>query len=200
MMFTNHADAIPVGENDRRYCAIFTRQTRLSDLFDQHGGREATADYFRVLFAGSERRADALARFLLDWKIGENFDATTRAPDTGGLHRMRSLNVSDDKDMIEAAIEDHACAVVGPDLVDVTWLNSLVTMAGGSMPAGRALAHILTDLGYQQLEGRRIQMKKDRKKHYVWFRGGVHTDETAKVKVRDFHDHAKDADFTDPPF
>ena len=200
MMFTNHADAIPVGENDRRYCAIFTRQTRLSDLFDQHGGREGAAEYFRVLFAGSERRADALARFLLDWKIGENFDATTRAPDTGGLHRMRSLNVSDDKDMIEAAIEDHACAVVGPDLVDVTWLNSLVTMAGGSMPAGRALAHILTDLGYQQLEGRRIQMKKDRKKHYVWFRGGVHTDETAKVKVRDFHDHTKDADFTDPPF
>ena len=200
MMFTNHADAIPVGENDRRYCAIFTRQTRLSDLFDQHGGREATAEYFRVLFSGSERRADALARFLLDWKISPDFDASTRAPDTEGLHRMRSLNVSDDKDMVEAAVEDHACVVVGADLIDVTHLNSLVTMEGGSLPGGRALAHILTDMGYQQIEKRRIQLRKDRKKHYVWYRGGAYTDETAKAKVRDFHDMSKDADFNDPPF
>ena len=200
MMFTNHADAIPVGENDRRYCAIFTRQTRLSDLFDQHGGREGAAEYFRVLFSGSERRADALARFLQDWPISEGFDASTRAPDTAGLHRMRSLNVSDDKDAVEAAIESHACGVVGPDLIDATWLTSVVTMDGGSMPAGRTLAHILTDMGYQQIEQRRIWVKRKTKHHYLWFRGGVHTDDTAKARVMEFHDSARDNDFLDPPF
>ena len=88
---------------------------------------------------------------------------------------MRSLNVSDDKDAVEAAIESHACGVVGPDLIDATWLTSLVTMDGGSMPAGRTLAHILTDMGYQQIEQRRIWLKRKTKHHYLWFRGGVHT-------------------------
>ena len=113
---------------------------------------------------------------------------------------MRSLNVSDDKDAVQAAIESHACEVVGPDLVAVTWLTSVVTMDGVSMPAGRTLAHILTDMGYQQIEQRRIRVKRNRKDHYVWFRGGVHTDETAKAGVAEFHGSSRDNDFLDPPF
>ena len=113
---------------------------------------------------------------------------------------MRSLNVSDDRDTVEAAIESHACEVVGPDLVDVTWLTSLVTMDGGSMPAGRTLAHILTDMEYQQIERRRVKVKLNRKNHFVWFRGGVHTDDTAKGAVVEFHDSSRDNDFLDPPF
>ena len=113
---------------------------------------------------------------------------------------MRSLNVSDDKDAVQAAIERHACEVVGPDLIDATWLTSVVTMDGGSMPAGRTLAHILTDMGYQQIEQRRIRVKRNRKIHYIWFRGGVHTDETAKAGVAEFHGSSRDNDFLDPPF
>ena len=113
---------------------------------------------------------------------------------------MRSLNVSDDRDTVEAAIESPACEVVGPDLIDATWLTNLVTMDGNSMPAGRTLAHILTDMGYQQIERRRIQVKLNRKNHYVWFRGGVHTDDTAIATVREFHGSSRDNDFLDPPF
>ena len=113
---------------------------------------------------------------------------------------MRSLNVSDDRDTVEAAIESHACEVVGPDLIDATWLTNLVTMDGGSMPAGRTLAHILTDMGYQQIERRRSWVKRNRKDHYVWFRGGVHTDDMAKAAAVEFHGSTRDNDFLDPPF
>ncbi len=113
---------------------------------------------------------------------------------------MRSLNVSDDRDTVEAAIESHACEVVGPDLIDATWLASAMMMDGGSMPAGRTLAHILTDMGYQQIERRRLWIKRNRKDHYIWFRGGAHTDETAIATVREFHDSSRDNDFLEPPF
>ena len=192
MMFTNHADAIPVGDNDRRYCAIFTRQTQQGDLFSQHGGREGAANYFRKLFDESERRADALARFLLNWAISPDFDPNGRAPETAGLRRMRNLNVSEDRDALEEAIEEYACAVIGPDIVDVTYLNNLATMDGKTIPASRPLSHALSDKGYSQVDGRKTKTRKTRKNHYVWYRVGRLTSDQAKKIVTDFHDRVPD--------
>jgi hypothetical protein len=200
MMFTNHADAIPVGDNDRRYCAIFTRQTQQQDLFDQHGGREGAGDYFSRLFSESQRRSDALARFLADWEVSPKFDPAGRAPETKGIHKMRALNVSEEKDEVETAIEDNTCPVIGPDLLDVTYLNDRMVMETGGLPRTRALSHILTDKGYTQIDSRRMMINRTRRVHYVWYREGRHTSQSAKEAVRSFHESPKQPDFTDAPF
>ena len=187
MMFTNHPDAIPVTDNDRRYCVISIRHTQQQELFDQHGGRDEAAAYFDRLFAESRRRPDALARFFLDWEISADFRPDGRAPETHGLHKMRSLNVSEDRDAIEEAIEEHACAVIGPNIVDVTYLNELVMLKGGEMPRNRALARILTDKGYTQIERKRVAAGSPKKMHFVWFREGTMTSDQAREAVRDFH-------------
>lgn len=204
MMFTNHADAIPVGDNDRRYCVIATRHTRQQDLFDQHGGREGVAEYFRQLFEESARRPDALARFLLDWKMSADFNAAGRAPETDGLLAMRSMHVSEERDAVEDAIETHACAIISSDVIDVTYLNTLVVMDGKELPKTKALGHILSDLGYTPIEGRRVKTKA-RANHFVWWRWGALSPtgallRTTDVKqlVRDFH--SGDTEFSDPAF
>lgn len=197
MMFTNHADAIPVGDNDRRYCVISTRHTTKADLFEQHGGAEGVGQYFERLFSECRRRADALARFLLDWEISAGFDAAGRAPETEGLVSMRGLHVSEDRDAVEAAIEDYAGDVISLTLLDVTELNKRATMDGRTLPAPIKLNHILSDMGLSQITGRRIKLK-NRENHYVWFNRKKMSETEAKKAVREYHEG--DKDFSDVPF
>ena len=197
MMSTNHADAIPVGDNDRRYCVISTRYTTKQDLFDQHGGPEGTATYFSRLFSECQRRVDALGRMLLDWKLEDGFDPEGRAPETGGLLSMRSLNVSEDRDDLETAIEDYKSPVVSLDLLDVTELNKMALIDGRNLPTRRTLSHLLSDMGLTQIEGRRIKLR-NREHHYVWYNRTKMSDADAKRLVREFHDTSKD--FNDAPF
>ncbi len=195
MMFTNHADAIPVGENDRRYCVIFTKQTRKEDLFAQHGGAVASEAYFGALFGDLEERPDVFARMLQDWKISDDFSPSGRAPETDGLAAMRAMHVSEDRDDMETAIAEYASPVVGTNLIDVTHLRNMAVMDGRNFPLTKAVSHILSDMGYTPIEGRRVKISKTRTDHYVWIRdGSLHPNE-AKNIVRNFH--SGDFDFVE---
>tara|TARA_R110000772_G_scaffold80397_4_gene171560 strand:- start:515 stop:1816 length:1302 start_codon:yes stop_codon:yes gene_type:complete len=148
MMMTNHIDAVPMSNNDRRYCVIFTKQRSKEDLFASHGGEENVGPYFARLYGETERRVDAIGRFLLGRVLGPEFDPNGRAPVTSGLAEMRSANVSDDEQALMDALEDHACDVISEDLIDVTWLN-ITTL--GQLPQGRALGRLLMDRGMTKL-------------------------------------------------
>jgi hypothetical protein len=197
LMTTNHQDAVPMSDNDRRYCVIFTRHREQEDLFDQYGGREGVGKYFDRLFKETERRVDAIGRFLLDWEPSAEFDPHGRAPVTSGLKEMRSANVSDDRQAIEDAIEDYASPIVSRNLLDVTHLNNCLKMDGKDAPNGRVLASILRDMGYRQAEPKRIKVRGS--VHYVWFKGRGPNDATAAAdSVRKWH--SGEDDFSDVPF
>jgi len=186
MMMTNHADAIPVGDNDRRFCVIGTKQTQKRDLYEQYGGPAEVKAYFGRLFAETRRRIDAIGRFLLDWQLSADFDPSGRAPETAALLAMKSLHISEDRDAVEIAIEKHACAIISGNLVDVTYLNRLVTMDGDTLPGTKGMAHILTDLGYTQIDKRRTKVARNTY-HYVWYRRGRMTSDEAENAVKLFH-------------
>ena len=197
MMMTNHADAIPVGDNDRRYCVISTRHTRKEDLYEQHNGPEGVTAYFNTLFAETARRADALTRMLLDWKIAADFHPSGRAPDTDGLVAMRNLNVSEERDGLENLIEKYACRVIGPDLLDVTELRQQALIDAADLPQAFVLSRILSDMGYTQIPGRKVKLK-DRNNHYVWYRVGRIEPQDAMDRARRFNENG--SDFDDVPF
>lgn len=197
LMTTNHQDAVPMSDNDRRYCVIFTRHREQADLFGQHGGREAVGKYFDRLFSETERRADAIGRFLLDWKPSADFDPQGRAPVTSGLKEMRDANISDDRQAIEDALVDYASAIVSPKVLDVTHLNNCITMDGKDAPHGRALASILREMGYRQAEPKRVKVGGSA--HYVWYKGNGPNDAAAAAdSVRKWHSNTDD--FEDVPF
>lgn len=197
MMMTNHADAIPVGDNDRRYCVISTRHTRKEDLYEQHGSSEGVAEYFRRLFSETDRRPDAIIRFLLDWKQLDDFNPKGRAPETDGLMAMRSLHVSEERDEIENLIEKHACGVIGPDILDVTELRKQALIDGADLPQAFVLSRILSDMGYTQIPGRKVKLK-DRANHYIWFRAGRVAPQEAIERARRYNENGPDLD--DVPF
>lgn len=184
LMFSNHMDALPLNDGERRYAPIFSRIQSEKQLFDELGGGVAAGEYFARLFGESERRADALSRYLRDRVIAETFPARGRAPITSARQRMMNLAVSADRSDIEDAIELHECDVVGNQLVDVTWLRQLVEVDGGQLPKARILSAVLLDMGYQPVSGRRVKTK-GRANHYIWIRGM--DDDQAKELVRAYH-------------
>lgn len=171
LMFTNHKDALPLGAGDRRYAPLFSRVQSEQQLFRELGGEVAAGDYFTRLFDESERRADALSRFLRDWPISGSFNAKGRAPHTKAREAMMALAISPERSSVEDFLEKHRCDVVSDLVVDVTWLNTLCRGEGDELPKPRTLSAILLEMGYEQISNRRIKIPKTGASHYLWRRG-----------------------------
>ena len=198
MMTTNHSDAVPMSQNDRRFCVLFSRQEDKEALFNQHGGEAGTGAYFKKLFSlVINKRSDAIARFLLDYKISDDFDYKGRAPKTYGLEQMREANVSEDVAAIRALLEDHGSAVMNDKMICVTELKTVATLrAEWEMPTTKALGRLLRDEGFFPVASKWWRVKGV--KHYVWTRKSRITDDEAKEITRNYYNG--DEGFEDVPF
>ena len=166
---------------------MYGRIQNETELFDFFGGREQTADYFENLFAESEKHAGVIKGFLLKYNISEYFKASGRAPDTSSRQAMIQATISPEQCSVEDLINKHECSVVNGRILDVTWLNELCVIDGDMLPPTRTLGHILSDMGYSQIEGRRVKIQKTRENHYIWFKNvaGVASSDVIE-QVRDF--------------
>lgn len=186
-MLTNHKDAIPLADGDRRYCVLFSRVQSEEQLFDELGGKVGAQNHFKKLFSETERRSDAMARFFLDYQISEEFSAEGRAPDTNAKQAMIDVNVSPARMLLESAIDEHQCGVINDEIIDITWLNELCNSSETELPKTSALSAILLELGFVQIENRRIKVNE--RYHYVWYKDKKElSDERVKAKVRNFFD------------
>lgn len=186
LMLTNHKDAIPLTSGDRRYCVIFSRIQSEEQLYREKGGEKGAEQYFEKLFSETERRADTLARFLLDWELSAEFNPRGRAPDTKARQMMMNVATSPERLALEDAIAKHHCGVINDDVLDVTWLNNLCRTDGDEIPKTRALTSILLEMGYEQIDKKRVKIAKTGAYHYVWFKGD---DDRAVIDLaREFHD------------
>ena len=66
-------------------------------------------------------------------------------------------------------INKHDCGVINGLILDVTWLAKQCEIDGEMLPPTRTLAHILNDMGYQQIEREDVFVKKQKLNyHYIW--------------------------------
>lgn len=186
-MLTNHKDAIPLADGDRRYCVLFSRVQSEEQLFDELGGKVGAQNHFKKLFSETERRSDAMARFFLDYQISEEFSAEGRAPDTNAKQAMIDVNVSPARMLLESAIDEHQCGVINDEIIDITWLNELCDSSETELPKTNAMSAILLELGFVQIKDRRTKING--KYHYVWYKEKKELSDTlVKAKVRNFFD------------
>ena len=185
MLLTNHLDAIPLTAGDRRYAVIFSRIQSEPQLYRELGGEKGAEAYFDRLFSESKRRADALARWLHDYKISDAFSPKGRAPDTDARQQMMDVSVSGERTEIEDAVAALECDVINDSVIDLTWLNEQAKLEGYVLPKTRAITAILLEIGYRQVPSRRI--KVDGKHHYIWYNPENYDAASAKQSVRAFH-------------
>lgn len=194
LLLTNAKDSVPIVEDDRRYCPIFTDVQTQQDLFARFGGERGAAAYFDSLFDNSRRRADALAHLLMNWEISDSFNPTSRAPTTEAKREMMALSKSPDRHLIEDMIDLHECDVINKHIIDLTHLGDLCTAEGVDLPKARTVTAVLLEMGYRKVDGGKIKINRTRRNHYVWF-GAQYNSEMAKERCKSFH-----SDTDEPPF
>ena len=195
-MLSNHKDAIPIGDGDRRYNVLFCSMQNKAQMEKAWGSPTAKAEHFKKLFNESERRIDALAHYLMNRTISASFDHKGEAPETSAKQQMRTLSVSEGREQVEDAIDRHRCAIINKNIIDITKLVAKVALDDDGLPKTSALSKILTEMGYSK-SSKRIRHNLTRRQHTVWF-GPEYDEGSALKKVAKFHNSDTDPD--DLPF
>ena len=167
MLFTNHADAIPVGDGDRRYFVVFTRHRTKEDLLEEHGGEEGVGRYFQTLFDVSRAGIGGIGRLLACHQYSSDFDPHGRAPDSSGKAEMRMLHVSEDDEALSDALERFQGPYINSKIIDLTELQDACMFTDDlELPKTSILAHKLVEMGYSK--GGRIKARG--KNRTFWYR------------------------------
>lgn len=164
--FTNHKDALPLDDTDRRWVVVFAPWENIGQ-FEQRVGCVNDA-YFDRLFTALDQGAAYLRRYFLDRDLSQ-FNRNGRAPDTEEKRIMVSLGVSDElstaRDLI--AVGGYG---FGPDVVSTGELSKAMEAAGVDVPKSTVMKRMMTKLGFQQFEG---QIKWEGYPHRVWTKEAV---------------------------
>jgi hypothetical protein len=186
LMLTNHKDALPLGDEDRRYCVLFSDIQTKEQLYKVCGGsEEACGEYFDMLFEKTRERPDAIARFFTDYVIPDSFKPFGRAPVTVAKEEMSELAISGPRQVLEDLLDKHRCGCITEDFIDVTYLNDLCYGSGDEVPRTKGLSSILLEMGFRQIKGRYFKTYKPTRKHYVWVKEGK-KDDWVKEQIKKF--------------
>ncbi len=164
--FTNHSDALPLNDNDRRFLVVFSPFQSLSDLQAAVGD---VGDYFTTLFDVIRGMQGEIRRWLLDWQISDEFEPEGRAPSTQEKTQMVDLGVGQEEDAIVAAIEQGGIGI-GKEVLAVSYLRAAAAQIDpevGQMHAA-STTKILMKLGWTRLPK---QMKWRGQVCRIWHRG-----------------------------
>lgn len=142
MLLTNHDDALPLDDDDRRYCVIETQPRTKADIPEQH--------YFDALFGVLDHHIEAVAHYFASRPVDPKFNPDGRAPETSGKQRMMQESKSGPRLAVEEAIVELNCDVINDDFVYVGGLRDRAQDWSSSLtlPDQRTIARQLKDMGY----------------------------------------------------
>ena len=125
ILCTNHKDAVPKTQNDRRYCILYTAQQEFTDL-----ARDGmTGRYFPDLWAWYRNGgAAAFAHYLRTYQMPAALDPARecpRAPHTSTTDEAMSASLGQNEQAVLEAIGDGRPGFCG-DFVSSKWLGDLL--------------------------------------------------------------------------
>lgn len=145
MILTNHGDALPVYDADRRYFVVSTHfQTK--DMLQRF--RERNPDHYDDLFNAISHHAGALREWLEDYPLHPEFDPNGHAPMTDAKARMIDMARGDDEDELLEVIEDSQDPEVNSMLLNVGRLREMAMDFSCGVPYGPKLSNFLTSKGF----------------------------------------------------
>lgn len=177
LAYSNHNDAIPLEEEDRRWLVIFTPWANLPDMMNYcgltpEGWRQRTgAIDYAWRNCGGELRA-----WFLSMPIGSDFNKDGSALVTPERGRMLASSKDDVEAIASAIILDGALGIT-PNVVSSNCLSNLLKIRaitdGYELPKGPAMNHMFTRMGFSKFEK---QVKWRGSPHTIWLRNGVNLD------------------------
>lgn len=143
--FTNHDDALPVDDRDRRWWIAFTPYNTKEDVAQAY-----PPGYFGALVAAIEQHPGAVRRWLLEWPVSDGFRQHGPAPESTAKTLMSRSNWSDVDWAVEAAVQAGGVGYSAA-VVSTGHLRGALHVAGVPIADQKfGLARALRRLGFAQ--------------------------------------------------
>ena len=163
LAFTNHPDALPLEDTDRRWWIQFT------PFFDQEELiKVADTTYFSRLFDAIRDHAPAIRKWLLEWKMSPLFNAKGQAPSSSAKNQMISLNVPGEFRAIKELIERGGHGFNSEILSSRHFTLALSFVEDIEVPKSSALPKMLMKLGFSVFEN---PVKWEGQACTIWLKG-----------------------------
>lgn len=152
MMFTNHFNALPLDENQRRYLVVSTQAENHLDMERVYGSASERSRFFKNVYRAIEGHAAAIKKWFMEWEIGEKFDPKGHAPqDTEAFAIMSDATGDGVTEVIVQMLRDGNTLGVCRDVIFSPSLRDafLETASDLEFPKGARLKNILMELGFK---------------------------------------------------
>lgn len=148
--FTNYRDAIPVDDEDRRWCVLFSN---FQDPAKLKAFLAGDPSYYRRLYNGVNENAAEIRQWLLNLEIPQWFVELDRAPSTAAKQIMIESTKPAELVTLEDAIKSSQLPDVNDVFVNFTRLAA-ECCNDEDFPSNRSAKNFMQQLGYTRLEGR----------------------------------------------
>jgi len=161
--FTNHHDALPLEDTDRRWWVQFTPFNSQEDLI-----KVADSIYFSKLFSAIRDHAPGLRKWLLEYKLSPLFNPKGQAPASIAKDQMVSLNVSEDFGIVKDLLLEGGYGFNDQILSSRHFTTALSFTENVEVPKSVSLNKMFMKLGYSALGH---PVKWEGKACTIWLKG-----------------------------
>jgi len=161
--FTNHHDALPLEDTDRRWWVQFTPFNDQHELL-----KVANSDYFSNLFNAIRDHSPGLRKWLLEYQLSPLFNPKGQAPSSLAKDQMVSLNVSEDFGVVKELLSEGGFGFNDQILSSRHFTTALSFIENIEVPKTISLNKIFMKLGYSALGH---PVKWEGKACTIWLKG-----------------------------
>lgn len=153
---TNFRDALPLGEDDRRHCVLFSRWQNRAEL---RNFIKENPDYYSDLYQtiSDMETVRALRTWLIDHEVSGSFPGGGDAPMTKWHSYMVDAAKPETIRAIQEIIDEGQYPDITNDLVNATLLPNAMIGRDGELPQTSGLTRLLEHNGYTFLGRLRVQ-------------------------------------------
>lgn len=163
LMFTNHADALPVDDATTRYFVIRTRWQRQAQV--REFGKENPAYYTELNGVLDDPNAiAAIRKFMLERTPDPEFSAVKRAPESEGKKYMAEMARGDDETALLEEIKRGSNPLLCETLICVAEAQAFLQDATGQFGRADVVGRFLRRAEFESLGQHRVNGAK----HSLW--------------------------------
>lgn len=151
LMFTNHINALPLDENQRRYLVVSTQAENHLDMDRVYGSAKEREKFFSNVYRAIENHGPAIKKWFLEWEISPDFNHKGHAPqDTRAFQVMMEASSDGVGEMLATMIRENETLGVCKDIIFSPALkDAFMEMPDVEMPKTNRLKNLLLDLGFE---------------------------------------------------
>jgi hypothetical protein len=148
LLFSNYRDALPLDDDGRRYCVLFSQWQR-KDKLDEF--KRENPDYYEKLYATIEECAPALRKWLLEHEQADDFRPLADAPTTEAKKYMIRQAQPEFIQNLFDIIAEGSEPLITNELLDMSRLTEVLMDRDFDVPGNKAIGSMLSRYRFESL-------------------------------------------------